>query len=92
MALNNKQYLMSVYLDFSKAFDTVNRDILLITLHHDGIRGVVADWFATYLCNRKQYTAIKNSTSDTSILSRGVLHGTILEPVPFLLYINDMCN
>ena len=91
-SLNSKQYLIAVYLDFSKAFDTVNHDILLLKLQHYGIRGVVNDWFRSYLSDRKQYITVENSSSNMSVLSMGVPQGTILGPILFLLYVNDMCR
>ena len=53
-SLDKKQSTLAVYLDFSKAFDTVNHEILMSKLQHNGIRGVMLSWFKSYLCNRKQ--------------------------------------
>ena len=54
-SLDTKQSTIAVYLDFSKAFDTVNHNILMSKLLHNGIRGIMKHWFESYLSNRKQY-------------------------------------
>ena len=54
-SLGKKQSTIAVYLDFSKAFDTVNHEIVMSKLQHNGIRGVMLSWFKAYLSNRKQY-------------------------------------
>ena len=62
-SLDKKQSTIAVYLDFSKAFDTVNDEILMSKLQHNGIRGVMLSWFKSYLINRKQYVSVKNFSS-----------------------------
>ena len=90
LSLDSKQSTIAVYLDFSKAFNTVNHNILMRKLPHNGIRGVMQHWFELYLTNRKQYVSIKNCNSSMSSITLGVPHGSVLGPVLFLLYINDM--
>ena len=89
-SLDNKQSSIAVYPDFSKAFDTVNHDILMSKLLHNGIRGVMQSWFKSYLSNRKHYVSVKNCSSSMSNITLGVSQGSVLGPVIFIWYIDDM--
>ena len=85
-------YSCGIFLDFSKAFDTVNHDILIKKLEHYGFRRIVKDWFWSYLKDRKQYVSIANILSDYKQISCGVPQASVLEPLLFLLYVNEFNN
>ena len=90
--LDNGDVVLGVFLDFSKAFDTVNHDILLRKLYRYGIRGIPHQWFSSYLKNRKQYVSFNGISSSSLSINCGVPQGSILGPILFLLYINDIVN
>ena len=89
-AMNKKLVTCGVFLDFSKAFDTVNHKILLSKLYHYGIRGIPHDWFRNYLHNRTQFVKIGSSQSNAETITCGIPQGSTLGPLLFLLYINDL--
>ena len=81
---------MGIYLCLQKAFDTVNHPILIGKLATYGIRGIVLKWFISYLSNRKQYTVLSNCKSKPESVSYGVPQGSVLGPLLFLIYMNDI--
>ena len=91
-ALQFGKYSIGVYLDFSKAFDALNYDILFLELNHYGIRGIALDWIIIYVVNGKQYVIYNDNSSDIQSITCGVPHGSILGPLLFSLYVNDLPN
>ena len=88
--LNEKKFVIGVFLDIKKAFDSVSHKILLDKLKHLGITDTVLKWFTSYLSDRKQFTEIDGSKSSNQIIDISVLQGSILGPILFLCFINDL--
>ena len=80
----------SVFLDLSKAFDTLDHDILLHKLQYYGITGTALDWFRSYLTERYQYVDYNGASSSMKFLTTGVPLGSILGPLLFMIYMNDI--
>ena len=91
-AIDKKKYICGIFLDLTKAFDTVNHTILLDKLHNYGIRGRAHKLLKSYLTNRNQYVAIGNIQSSKQAIKCGVPQGSVLGPLLFLVYINDIVN
>ena len=88
--LNEKKFVIGIFLDLKKAFDTVSHDILLSKLKKLGITGTPLKWFTSYLSNRSQFTEIGGFKSSELAIDISVLQGSILGPILFLCFINDL--
>ena len=85
-----KDVTLALFVDLSKAFDTINHNIVLNKLQYYGIRGLGCTWFENYLSQRQQYTEVHNHKSTLKQILTGVPQGSVLGPALFLPYINDI--
>ena len=91
-SVEKNETTLGIFLDLSKAFDTIDHSILLYKLEYYGFRGNVLKWFEDYLSNRKQYVYYNSCKSQYKNIQCGVPQGSILGPLLFLLYVNDIIN
>ena len=90
--LDNKQFSLGILIDSSKAFESLDHEILISKLNYYGVRGTANKWFYSYLEKRKQFVTIDNVSPDTRIIKCGVPQGSILGLLLLILYVNDIAN
>ena len=91
-SFDQKKFVIGIFLDFKKAFDTVDHNILLTKLENYGIRDITLKWVTSYLSDRKHFTQIGDQKSQTLTLTHSIPQGSILGPLLFNIYINDLIN
>ena len=89
-ALDTGKIVIGVYLDIKKAFDVISHQILLKKLYALGIRGNLFNWIKSYLTNRSQFVSYNNVKSETKFVTHGVPQGSILGPLFFIVFMNDV--
>ena len=88
--LDKRENCISVYLDLSKAFDTINHNIMLSKLEYYGIRGKTLEWLKSYLANRRQYVDYRGTHSEIKQIEYGAPQGSVMGPLLFIIYSNDI--
>ena len=90
-SLNKKLHTIGIFIDLSKAFDSIDHDILIKKLSMYGVRGIPLLWFKNYLSGRLQYVSFNKTLSDPLPIHCGIPQGSILGPLLYIIYVNDFC-
>ena len=88
--LDKGELPLAIFIDLSKAFDTLDHQILLAKLKYYGLHGTSLEWFNSYLTDRSQFVQIDNTNSQRKNIKTGVPQGSILGPLLFIIYMNDI--
>lgn len=90
--LNNKKQVLVVFIDYSKAFDSLRHDLLIDRLEDCGVRGPLLNWCKDYLMNRAYAVKVGNDFSDNVIVTEGTAQGSVLGPLHYITYVNSIIN
>ena len=92
LALNKKLLSLALFIDVSKAFDSLDHQLLFVKLNIYGVRGTDLDLIKSYFSNRFQYTIVNNDSSNSCKITTGVPQGSIIGPLMYAIYVNDIFN